>query len=267
MKHFFNVKFLATTFLLCGLACSSSDSKTSSFDTPTTFFSTMTQMTIEIAYEPGAEPYTGNAPAIVGGKPLWDFVKDNLAALFEGRSTAVAITVPTTLEEMQAIPDQSKETFSSDAILAIATTYRKGKSSAAEGNFFMVFLDGYYEENGAKNDSVIGVSISGTTVLAMFKPVILSTSGGAAAVPKFVELTTAIHELGHALGLVNNGITMAASHQDTDHGKHCNNDQCVMYYLNEGAADLKTFVTQILTTGNTIVYDTNCLNDARGFKP
>lgn len=265
-------KPFAIALFLFALSCSSSDSAaprggTTAYDSPKTFFSTMTKLTVEVAYEPGAEPYVGNGPT---GHPLWDFVKDNLDALFTGRPTAVTVTVPTTLEEMQAIPDQTNVTFSIDAIYTLAEKYRKGRSTATDGNFFLIFLDGYYEEDGVKNESVIGINISGTTILAMFKPVIKSTSaGGGAFVPKFVELTTAVHEMGHGLGLVNNGIPMATSHQDADseHGKHCNNDQCVMYYLNEGAADLKAFVVQVLLSGNTVVFDQKCLDDARAYRP
>jgi len=263
-------KSLAILLLLFAMSCSNSDSAASrggstSYDTPKTFFSTMSQLTVEIAYEPDAEPYVGNGP---GGQPLWRFVKNNLSSLFEGRETAVAVTVPTTLDEMQAIPDRNAETFSIDAILEIAELYRRGRSTATEGNFFLVFLNGFFEQDGQKQENVIGVTIAGTTILAMFKPVIASTSTGLGAfVPKFVELTTAVHELGHALGLVNNGVSMQATHQDVEHGKHCDDDECVMYYLNEGASDMQAFVVQFLLSGNDIVFDEKCLNDARNFHP
>jgi len=270
MMFQFRPKSWVTLLLVFFLSCSSSDSAGSrggstSYDTPKTFFSTMNQLTVEIAYEPDAEPYVGNGP---GGRPLWNFVKNNLAALFEGRETSVTVTVPTTLAEMQAIPDRNSETFSIDAILEIAELYRRGRSTATEGNFFLVFLNGYYEQDGQKQESVIGVNISGTTILAMFKPVIASTSTGFGAfVPKFVELTTAVHEMGHALGLVNNGVSMHAAHQDEEHGKHCDEDECVMYYLNEGASDMQAFVVQLLTSGSDIFFDEKCLNDARNYHP
>jgi hypothetical protein len=42
---------------------------------------------------------------------------------------------------------------------------------------------------------------------------------------------------------------------------HCNNDQCVMYWLNEGASDATTFAVNRLLTGNTIIFDAACLAD------
>jgi len=265
-----NWKPFAIIAFLIALSCCSSDSTaprggTTAYDTPKTFFSTMTNLTVEIAYEPEAEPYVGNDST---AHPLWDFVKENLDALFVGRT--VTVTVPTTLAEMQAIPDQNKTTFSLEAIYTLAEKYRKGRSTATQGNFFLLFLDGYYEENGEKNESVIGINISGTTILVMFKPVIKNSAvGGAAIVPKFVEITTAVHEIAHGLGLVNNGIPMKTSHQDGDaeHGKHCDDDQCVMYYLNEGASDLKDFVIQLIASGDRVVFDQKCLDDARNYHP
>lgn len=241
---------------------------TTNYDNPSVFFSTMTSMTVEIAYEPGAEPYTGNAPAALGGYPLWQFVRDNLQTLFVGRT--ITVTVPTTIEEMSAIPAQNKTSFTDSDILAIAGAYRKGRSTATTGSFFLVLLNGYYNLNGAQNTSVIGVNIAGTTVTALFKPVILSTALGTtlATVPKYVELSTAVHEVGHALGLVNNGIPLFSQHQDAANGKHCNNALCVLYYQNDGVVGLKNFVTNFVITGSTTtLYDENCRNDAKNYHP
>ena len=52
--------------------------------------------------------------------------------------------------------------------------------------------------------------------------------------------------------------------EDAEHGAHCNNPDCVMYYLNEGASDLANFVITAVTSGSTIVFDEACLSDAHG---
>jgi hypothetical protein len=78
---------------------------------------------------------------------------------------------------------------------------------------------------------------------------------------RFVEQSTMIHELAHAIGLVDNGVPLAAAHRDPDHGAHCDDDRCVMYYLNEGASDAAAFVQQRVLTGNTILFDDSCLAD------
>lgn len=241
---------------------------TTSFDSPLYFFSTMTELTVEVAYEPEAEPFDGNA---LKGRPLWDFTKENLQALFEGRSKTVTFHVPTQTSEMTAISDQAGDTFTRDKILELAAAFRQGRSTETHGNFFVLFLDGYYSEDGTtKETNVIGVNLSGTTIIAMFKPVIESTQTGVTQlVPKYVEQSTIVHELGHALGLVNNGVPMVQSHQDTAHGKHCDNDQCTMYYLNEGASDLKAFILAYVTSTDPslVIFDSKCLADTRAYQP
>ena len=89
---------------------------------------------------------------------------------------------------------------------------------------------------------MIGFSINDTPIIAVFKDVVV-TSGGP-AVQKFVEQSTLVHEMGHALGFVNNGVPLASSHQDSVHGAHTVNSNCIMYWLNEGASDMAAFVQQ-----------------------
>ena len=105
----------------------------------------------------------------------------------------------------------------------------------------------------------------GTTVIAMFKDVI--TASGGTVTQKYVEQATLIHEAAHALGLVNNGLPMVATHHDSAHGAHCDNSNCVMYYLNEGTSDLATFVATYILSGSAVMFDDKCLNDARTYKP
>jgi hypothetical protein len=122
----------------------------------------------------------------------------------------------------------------------------------------VLFLDGYLSQEGQRQPAVLGVSIGNTGVIAMFKPVI---SGAATA--RFVEQTTLIHEFGHAAGLVDNGLAMTRPHRNPDHGAHCDDSECVMHYLNEGAKDLVGFVRRVIKTDSTVVFDAACLDDAR----
>ena len=117
--------------------------------------------------------------------------------------------------------------------------------------------------------NVLGSSISGRwptpsigDTVAMFKDVIKST--GSALSPntaKYVEQSTLVHELAHSIGLVDNGVSMVATHKDATHGAHCNNADCVMYWLNEGASDASDFALRRLLTGDTILFDAACLAD------
>ncbi|MEX0594406.1 MAG: hypothetical protein WD115_06485, partial [Balneolaceae bacterium] len=45
-----------------------------------------------------------------------------------------------------------------------------------------------------------------------------------------VEASVLRHEIGHLMGLVDNGTTMQQDHKDAENGTHCDNENCVMYY-------------------------------------
>lgn len=253
-------------------ACSKKGDTSSSFDSPTNYFSTMTSLTIEIAYEPGAEPFIGSftaaAPSPFTSRNYWDITEENLKALFQGRTKAVTVTVPKTIETMTAIPAQNQTGWTSTMITNLAAQYRQHPSTATEGYLFLIFLKGYYESDGAQQPEVIGVNISGTPYTAVFKDVVSSTGlSPTGRVPKYVEQSTVVHELGHALGLVNNGVPPSTSHQDTAHGAHCTNSDCVMYYLNEGKTDLVAFVQAAETSGSLVIFKDECLNDTKQYSP
>jgi hypothetical protein len=226
----------------------------------------MTSLSLEVVYETGEAPFVGTIPS--NGKNYWDITKENLEALFAGRTTPVTVTVPTTLAEMTEIPAQAQATWTIEEILALAAAHRKTASTATTGSFFIVFVKGYLDNAGAADTNVIGVSLSGTTVIAIFKDVVESTGANPAGpIPKFVEQSTIVHEMGHALGLVNNGVPPAAAHQDEPHGKHCTNPNCVLYYLNEGKTDLAAFVVQFTTTSSLVMFGQECLDDVAAYQP
>ena len=51
---------------------------------------------------------------------------------------------------------------------------------------------------------------------------------------RYTEQSVLLHEVGHLLGLVNNGAPLTADHHDADHGAHCSNVDCVMYWMHAG---------------------------------
>jgi hypothetical protein len=102
----------------------------------------------------------------------------------------------------------------------------------------------------------------GTGVIAMFKDVIRSTNVPAFPnVVRFVEQSVLVHEGAHAIGLVDNGVKLASQHKDAEHGAHCTNDRCVMYWLNEGATDAAQFARMYVISGESILFDAACLGD------
>lgn len=253
----------------------------SPYDLPSSFFSNaVNQFVVEVDYEVGPTP-TPPAAATAGATPYvgttqsgisyWSILEDNLKKATSQKTPVPTVIVPKALSEMRAIPFQNKQTWTPTEIYHLAESIRTQRSTPNQGAFFILFLAGYLDDEnnpGTPNTNVIGVSLSGTTIIAIFKPVVRSSGNPAGLVPIYVEQSTMVHEIGHSLGLVNNGLPMATSHQDSSHGAHCTNPNCVMYWENEGIANLKSFLQQVMQPGgSTTLFGTECLDDLQNYHP
>jgi hypothetical protein len=220
------------------------------------FDSSVTDVILEIDYEDGEPPYTG---PILGFGDTFDLSVANLERLFAGTK---ALTIPRTVGDMEAIGAVADEELTVADLLAIAGDHRDMADSTSTKTYYLVFLSGHFADDEGVQSGVLGVSLGNTGIIAMFKDVIEST--GVPAVPnleRYVEQSTLVHEMGHAIGLVGNGVAPVAAHRDDAHGSHCINDQCVMYWLNEGASGMAEFASDFVVAGDAILFDADCLAD------
>ncbi len=215
-----------------------------------------TSVSIEIDFENGEQPYTG---PIVGFGDTFDLSQANLDRIFAGRK---AVVLPRVIADMENVGPVADEELTSADILALAAAHRDLVDTATVKTYYMVFVSGYYADASGPLPGVLGVSIGNSGVIAMFKDVIESTNIPALPnVVRYVEQSTLIHELAHSIGLTDNGVPMVSSHKDAAHGAHCNNEDCVMFWQNEGSADATQFAQQKLLTGSSILFDSACLAD------
>jgi hypothetical protein len=258
------ILFLSVSYTNCAKTSSSGDSdqvQQQQNQNTQFYFHQMKTLIVDVVYEPGAEPFVGTTAT---GMNYWDLLEDNLVAIFSKQS--MLFTVPHSLAEMRSIPAQGRTSWTPDQVLALAAQYRNGNNDSTTGRFFVVFLKGNAADGSGVNPNVLGYSVSGTNVIAMFKDVIKTTGTNPnGLVPRYVEQSTMVHEMGHALGFVNNGLPLTSAHHDSAHGAHCTNPNCVMYYLNEGKNDAINFVQQYITSGNTVMFDNACLQDSKSF--
>jgi predicted Zn-dependent protease len=229
----------------------------------TALYSEVDSIVVQVGYEPDAEPFTGTA---INETQCWAVLEENMQALYEGRIIEPDIFVPKDISEMVMIPAQEEETWTAREIIDLAGNVWDRPQGFSAEDFYVLFLNGYLEKDGMENRQVIGASVVGTPVMVAFKDAILRSSNSY-DVLIFVEQATLVHEFGHVMGLVDNGIPMVSDHLDPDHLRHCTNEECVMYWQNEGAADLKEFVAQMISTGSLIMYGEECLKDTHSYMP
>ncbi len=260
--------------LLLGASCGRSASDVSgvvayqgaeqSVDIIKTLFSPpMKELVVQVFYEPGAEPYAGQTTA---GVPVWNLLEDNIEELYKVRNQSVTVTVPKDLASMKAIPSQNMTTWTANQLFDLGKANCDLSILENKISICVLFVRGnYFEEQTQPN--IIAVSLNGTTVIAVFKDVIKSIAGGHVLLRAFSEQATLVHEMGHAMGLVNNGLPMASAHEDASHLKHSNNSSDVMYWENEGMTDLRNYANNILNNGSNILWGPESLNDVKSYAP
>lgn len=86
---------------------------------------------------------------------------------------------------------------------------------------------------------VLGISYWNTS-MCVFGKTVAKFSGRPGLVSKNQLMITLIeHEMGHILGLVDQGTTMVAPHKSSN-GAHCNNSGCLMYHIIETTGNSST---------------------------
>lgn len=201
--------------------------------------SSFTNLIVEVDYMPG---YAPNEEAL-----------DSLKAFFQQRLHKNSITI----KEPTEIPSGEKDRYSANEIRDLEeeqrSTFTKGDTLAA----YFVIVDGRYQEQ-----DLLGIAYYNTSN-AFFGPSYEEASSGIGPPSRYqIEAISFRHEFGHLFGLVavpNSGTEMQDPHKDEQHGSHCDNDECLMYYASE-----RTNLIANQLSGDAITpLDANCIADLR----
>ncbi len=158
---------------------------------------------------------------------------------------------------MNSIASPRKSSFSHSDVVHLEKIHRKHFPLGDILTAHILFLDAGYIQD-TDNTKYLGMAY-GATSIAIFQKTVSDYSGGITQPSNEVLETTIInHEFGHTLGLVNNGTSMQTNHQDNNHGHHCDNEECLMYYATE-----TTDIVDNLVGGNIPELDQNCITDLK----
>lgn len=131
-----------------------------------------------------------------------------------------------------------------------------------EVRIHVIFVNGGYEKDSAEG-STLGLAWLNNIV--MFEETIRAGCQRPILQGKlceFTELAILLHETGHVLGLVDNGAPLTSEHLDTEHGHHCTNPDCIMYWEYEGSKLIDALRSKLDTSDEAVIeFDSACLMD------
>lgn len=196
---------------------------------------TYTSLHIELQYAPGMQPETQTLTN------LNNFLSERL-------NKPAGITVTT-----KQVNSFGKPTVSIADITAFTDKYRTLYTDGNQITLYILFADADYSTSG-----VVGVAYRNTAV-CLFEKTIQANSGGINQAGRVkVETGVLLHEIGHLLGLTNNGTSMVTPHEDGANKAHCNNSNCLMYY------SIETTGLMNMLSNAVPALDANCLADLKG---
>jgi hypothetical protein len=153
---------------------------------------------------------------------------------------------------------------------ALSNAHRDDLAMPGEAFIHMIYLDGKTDRDTGSSQ-ILGYAY-GNSFIAMFRDNIDESCASATALqlaaPSIAEqacdaseATVLLHEIGHLLGLVDNGLAMAAPHEDADHPKHDVNEDCLMYWVAETSDAIDVVAAQVLAGDPIATFDAACLAD------
>lgn len=256
------MKFLIIIFLFCITGCNVTQTSSTDLQNQIStkiFSDSVTELKINVFYEIGAEPYVGNLGLTTNS--TWDIAESSYQALFQNH-VARTVTVPKTLIQMTQIPDKAKTNWTSGELLPLAESLAPTLSNGTQRNVSLIFLNGLYQGN----TGILGIQFAGSRFAFVFKDVVTG-AGGTSVDQRYIEQATAVHELGHVVGLTNNGVPLQTNYEDAAHPKHSSNNSCVMYWAVESATSILTSLNHFIISNQLNLFATESLNDGRSYHP
>jgi hypothetical protein len=196
-----------------------------------------TSLRVEIAYPEGFRPTDSTIELLI------PFLEERLNK--PDGITLVESTITTNTEGPYDIND----------IVAIEDANRSVFNNGDEMGVWLFFSD-QSSEGDSDSSVVLGTAYRNTSMVIYEKTFLELANNSTTAISRtLIETSTIRHEFGHIFGLVNGGTPLTSDHHDEENGRHCNVEDCLMYFQT---------VTTIFNTSNTASlpnFDALCIQD------
>ncbi|TDU40320.1 hypothetical protein BXY82_2367 [Gelidibacter sediminis] len=201
-----------------------------------------TSMIIEVVYVDGYEPSQASI--------------NNLKSFIEKRTFKPQGIVV----EKRAIASPNKTRYSINDIADIERQHRKYYNTENRIAVWAYFSDGKSDRDSTADDTVVLGTAYWNTSFVVFQETLNNYSNSPLEPSRsLLETTVMTHEFGHIFGLTNLGSPMQTNHEDGAHPKHCNNDDCLMFWKSESGAGI--FDMANMSAAPSL--DANCIADLR----
>lgn len=215
---------------------------------------------VNVFYFDESVPFTGYSEK--GEIDYWDITKENLKTIFQYKSFETDLIVPNELSQMKNLGRTIERNWTFDNMKSLAYDLALIDTNIV-ANFNVFFVPGNFIKEGEKQEQVIGLNIAESNIIFIFHDIV--TNSNSLALKVFMEQSTLVHELGHVLGFVNNGVPLSSDHQDIENGKHTSDPNCVMFHSNEGLSNMEAFAKRYMETKDLSMWGKQTLRDAEDF--
>ncbi|WP_430467629.1 membrane metalloprotease [Winogradskyella ouciana] len=158
--------------------------------------------------------------------------------------------------EKRSIPSPGETIYSIQDIANIEIAERQNYNTEDTIAVWALFIDGE-SENNTNNNVTLG-SAYWNTSFVIFEETVQNFSNSTFEPNRTLLETTVIHhEFGHIFGLTNLGSDMVEDHEDDEHPKHCDVEDCLMFWATESSAGLD----DMLNMTSAPELDSQCIAD------
>lgn len=198
------------------------------------------KITVEMAFVEGFEPT--------------ETAKNNFKTFLENR-----INKPEGIEFItNEIPSTGKTVYTLEEVVDLEKEYRTKYNTNTTIAVWVLFINGK-SSNDTNSSSVLGTAYWNTSFV-IYEETIHNLSDSSFDPDRSMLETSVInHEFGHILGLTNLGTSLQSDHEDQEHPKHCDEEDCLMYW----AAETSQGIGNMLSGGIVPTLDAQCLADLK----